>query len=212
MSLSLGVPSCSSSECLPFDRCFGRSLARDVQADLPSLHSEADVFLEQRSLHDVQRNAMVSVFLRVLEYHSGVLFLTTNRIRTVDEAFLSRFSMFVSRLPELGRSADAASLSTAPLPTPTSTRPSGGPSGLPSFASQESASRVRLPPRRSSPTAWRRPTRSPPRPNLPRVSRSSSRPSRPSISTVSHPNRGSTVSSPPSPLLSVPVLISLFLD
>ena len=29
---------------------------------------EADVFLEQRSLHDLERNAMVAVFLRHLEY------------------------------------------------------------------------------------------------------------------------------------------------
>ncbi len=29
----------------------------------------------------------------MLEYHRGVLFLTTNRIKTFDEAFLSRFSI-----------------------------------------------------------------------------------------------------------------------
>ncbi|KAI5475272.1 AAA family ATPase [Pseudohyphozyma bogoriensis] len=54
------------------------------------LIDEADVFLEQRSLHDVARNAMVSCFLRLLEYHSGILVLTTNRIRTIDPA---RFSI-----------------------------------------------------------------------------------------------------------------------
>ena len=31
------------------------------------LIDEADVFLEQRDLHDLQRNAMVAVFLRQLE-------------------------------------------------------------------------------------------------------------------------------------------------
>ena len=31
------------------------------------LIDEADVFLEQRSLHDLHRNAMVAVFLRQLE-------------------------------------------------------------------------------------------------------------------------------------------------
>ncbi|GAA5844391.1 hypothetical protein JCM11251_007595 [Rhodosporidiobolus azoricus] len=60
------------------------------------LIDEADVFLEARSLHDVQRNSMVSVFLRLLEFHSGVLFLTTNRIRAIDEAFLSRFSLAIT--------------------------------------------------------------------------------------------------------------------
>lgn len=54
------------------------------------LIDEADVFLEQRSMSDLQRNAMVSVFLRALEYYSGILFLTTNRVDTFDEAFRSR--------------------------------------------------------------------------------------------------------------------------
>lgn len=35
------------------------------------LLDEADVFLEQRTLTDLQRNALVSVFLRVLEYYDG---------------------------------------------------------------------------------------------------------------------------------------------
>lgn len=54
------------------------------------LIDEADVFLEQRALHDLHRNAMVSVFLRVLEYYAGILFLTTNRVSTFDDAFKSR--------------------------------------------------------------------------------------------------------------------------
>ncbi|GJE84501.1 ATPase family AAA domain-containing protein [Phanerochaete sordida] len=54
------------------------------------LIDEADVFLEQRSLHDLERNAMVAVFLRHLEYYAGILFFTTNRVKTFDEAFLSR--------------------------------------------------------------------------------------------------------------------------
>ncbi|KAK8069907.1 P-loop containing nucleoside triphosphate hydrolase protein [Apiospora phragmitis] len=54
------------------------------------LIDEADVFLEQRSPHNMHRNAMVSVFLRLLEYFSGILFLTTNRVKFFDEAFKSR--------------------------------------------------------------------------------------------------------------------------
>lgn len=54
------------------------------------LIDEADIFLEQRSLNDLHRNAMVSVFLRVLEYYAGILFLTTNRVATFDDAFKSR--------------------------------------------------------------------------------------------------------------------------
>ncbi|CAG8802560.1 1524_t:CDS:2, partial [Gigaspora margarita] len=33
---------------------------------------------EQRSKNDVNRNALVGIFLRLLEYHQGILFLTTN--------------------------------------------------------------------------------------------------------------------------------------
>ncbi|KAK3364547.1 P-loop containing nucleoside triphosphate hydrolase protein, partial [Lasiosphaeria hispida] len=54
------------------------------------LLDEADVFLLQRDWTEVSRNALVSVFLRQLEYYSGILFLTTNRPRTMDEAFKSR--------------------------------------------------------------------------------------------------------------------------
>ncbi|KAL3478327.1 hypothetical protein BJX99DRAFT_256654 [Aspergillus californicus] len=54
------------------------------------LLDEADVFLTERIPSDLRRNALVSVFLRVLDYYDGVLFLTTNRVGTIDEAFKSR--------------------------------------------------------------------------------------------------------------------------
>ncbi|KAK7912129.1 hypothetical protein PG985_014610 [Apiospora marii] len=54
------------------------------------LLDEADVFLAQRNKEDFQRNGLVAVFLRVLEYYAGVLFLTTNRVGDFDEAFTSR--------------------------------------------------------------------------------------------------------------------------
>ncbi|RSL50988.1 hypothetical protein CEP54_011652 [Fusarium duplospermum] len=57
------------------------------------LLDEADVFLAQRSRFDLTRNALVSVFLRILEYYNGILFLTTNRVGTLDEAFKSRIHM-----------------------------------------------------------------------------------------------------------------------
>lgn len=53
------------------------------------LLDEANVFLEQRTLTDLERNALVSVFLRVLEYYEGILILTSNRVGTFDEAFKS---------------------------------------------------------------------------------------------------------------------------
>ncbi|KAF1952473.1 hypothetical protein CC80DRAFT_507946 [Byssothecium circinans] len=58
--------------------------------DCVMLLDEADVFLAKRRLEDLLRNSIVSVFLRTLEYYKGLLFLTTNRIGTFDEAFKSR--------------------------------------------------------------------------------------------------------------------------
>ncbi|KAI1827299.1 hypothetical protein F4861DRAFT_550865 [Xylaria intraflava] len=57
------------------------------------LLDEADVFLEQRSLSNLERNALVSVFLRVLEYYDGILILTSNRVGIFDEAFRSRIQL-----------------------------------------------------------------------------------------------------------------------
>ena len=53
------------------------------------LLDEADVYIAKRGI-DLNQNAIVGVFLRVLEYYSGVLFLTTNRGDTVDDAIASR--------------------------------------------------------------------------------------------------------------------------
>ncbi|KAF4178570.1 hypothetical protein CNMCM8694_004172 [Aspergillus lentulus] len=58
--------------------------------DCVLLLDEADIFLTRRNLSDLVRNALVSVFLRMLEYYSGILFLTTNRVGIIDEAFKSR--------------------------------------------------------------------------------------------------------------------------
>jgi len=57
------------------------------------LLDEADVFLERRSVTDLNRNNLVAVFLRSLEYYQGILLLTTNRIGKFDEAFLSRIDV-----------------------------------------------------------------------------------------------------------------------
>jgi SpoVK/Ycf46/Vps4 family AAA+-type ATPase len=76
-------------------------LEKELQNVLDIAHSwgaillldEADVFLEQRSIHDIHRNALVSIFLRQLEYFQGILFLTTNRVETFDAAFVSRIHL-----------------------------------------------------------------------------------------------------------------------
>jgi SpoVK/Ycf46/Vps4 family AAA+-type ATPase len=57
------------------------------------LLDEADVFLSKRSTGDLERNSIVSVFLRELEYYTGILILTTNRAHTIDEAFQSKLHL-----------------------------------------------------------------------------------------------------------------------
>lgn len=60
------------------------------------LLDEADIFMEKRSTNDIQRNAMVSIFLRLLERYQGIMFLTTNRPEHFDEAFFSRISISIN--------------------------------------------------------------------------------------------------------------------
>lgn len=53
------------------------------------LIDEADVYIHTRG-DDLTQNAVVGVFLRVLEYYSGLLFMTSNRGTIIDDAILSR--------------------------------------------------------------------------------------------------------------------------
>ncbi|RIX45673.1 MAG: AAA family ATPase [Rhodocyclales bacterium GT-UBC] len=53
------------------------------------LIDEADVYIKTRD-DNITMNAVVGVFLRVLEYFNGLLFLTTNRVDDIDEAIVSR--------------------------------------------------------------------------------------------------------------------------
>lgn len=71
--------------------------------DCVVLLDEADAFLEQRTMDDLTRNALVSVFVRVLEYYEGILNLTANRVGKFDEAFKSRIQLAL-RYDNLGRS------------------------------------------------------------------------------------------------------------
>ncbi|ERF72636.1 hypothetical protein EPUS_05690 [Endocarpon pusillum Z07020] len=73
------------------------SRARSWQAIL--LLDEADVFLAKRQTADLKRNALVSVFLRSIEYYQGILFLTTNRSKDFDEAFQSRIHFKIHYKP-----------------------------------------------------------------------------------------------------------------
>ncbi|KPM38461.1 hypothetical protein AK830_g8092 [Neonectria ditissima] len=59
------------------------------------LIDEADIYMEHRQVQDIERNHLVAGFLRALEYYKGILFLTTNRVGTFDEAFISRIHVQV---------------------------------------------------------------------------------------------------------------------
>ncbi|KAI4144378.1 MAG: hypothetical protein LQ340_006676, partial [Diploschistes diacapsis] len=63
------------------------------------LLDECDMFLEARSTADIQRNRLVSIFLRQLEYYRGVMFLTSNRVNDFDTAFESRIHLTIHYPP-----------------------------------------------------------------------------------------------------------------
>ncbi|KAK0646904.1 hypothetical protein B0T16DRAFT_170904 [Cercophora newfieldiana] len=63
--------------------------------DCVLLMDEADVFLASRSTSMIHQNSLVSMFLRKLEYYSGILFLTSNRIGKVDQAISSRIHLIL---------------------------------------------------------------------------------------------------------------------
>lgn len=65
------------------------------------LLDEADVFLEMREekAGNAERNALVAVFLKELEYFSGIIFLTTNRVETFDWAMKSRIHLALGFTP-----------------------------------------------------------------------------------------------------------------
>lgn len=70
------------------------------------LIDEADIFLEARSSTEIQRNALVCVMLRLLEYYSGCLFLSSNRdASSIDAAIASRITVMLGYPPldEAGR-------------------------------------------------------------------------------------------------------------
>ncbi len=71
------------------------TIIEKLEAQLPLTFQHADkwnavLLLEHRSLHDVHRNAMVSVCLQELEYYQRIMFLTTNRVKYLDDAIASR--------------------------------------------------------------------------------------------------------------------------
>lgn len=60
------------------------------------LIDEADIFLEARNYSDISRNIIVAIFLKFLEYSKNIIFLTTNRLDTLDDAIRSRINLTIS--------------------------------------------------------------------------------------------------------------------
>jgi SpoVK/Ycf46/Vps4 family AAA+-type ATPase len=86
--------------------CFERRLRRLLQYatiwKAVVLIDEADVFLEARSEgagDTADRNSLVAVFLRNLEYFSGIVFLTSNRVHVFDQAMKSRIHLALEYTP-----------------------------------------------------------------------------------------------------------------
>ncbi|KJX92715.1 hypothetical protein TI39_contig5830g00010 [Zymoseptoria brevis] len=63
------------------------------------LLDEADVFLSKRSADNLEKNALVSVFLRLMECYQGIMFPTTNRAEDFDPAFMSRIHLTLDYRP-----------------------------------------------------------------------------------------------------------------
>ena len=53
------------------------------------------MFLQQRAELTLERNRLVAVFLRKMEYFDGVLFLTTNLVHQFDDAILNRIHLMM---------------------------------------------------------------------------------------------------------------------
>ncbi|KAL9088218.1 MAG: hypothetical protein Q9165_006345, partial [Trypethelium subeluteriae] len=78
--------------------CLNQVFFLAARWDAIVLLDEADVLLEKRSYEDLSRNGLVSnasVFLRMLEYFEGIMFMTSNRIETIDLAFQSRIHIAI---------------------------------------------------------------------------------------------------------------------
>lgn len=69
-------------------------LQRAKRWDCVLLLDEADVFVAERGV-DIELNAIVSEFLRVLEYFDGLIFMTSNRGDNIDDAIISRCAAII---------------------------------------------------------------------------------------------------------------------
>lgn len=82
-----------SSDIEKLEARLSEVLQLSARWDAVLLIDEADAYMEARDSNDLHRNALVAVFLRLLEYYTGVLFTTTNRGSNIDTAFWSRITL-----------------------------------------------------------------------------------------------------------------------
>ncbi|KAI7777894.1 hypothetical protein LA080_002946 [Diaporthe eres] len=92
------------NQAVEVERNLQRVLELSTKWGAVLLLDECDVFMVKRSSSDLHRNQLVSVFLRLLEYYEGVMFLTTNRIESFDPAFESRIHLTIN-YPKLDQSS-----------------------------------------------------------------------------------------------------------
>ena len=57
------------------------------------LLDEADVFFLERASDSIERNRVISIFLRHMEDYPGIWFLTTTRTKEIDRAIVSRITL-----------------------------------------------------------------------------------------------------------------------
>lgn len=79
---------------------FGKIFSRAKKWNAVLLFDEADIFLSERAASELERSAIVGIFLRLLDYYEGTFFLTTNRGEGIDKAFKSRVTLYLD-YPEL---------------------------------------------------------------------------------------------------------------
>ena len=90
-SLSMGTLGTTADD---LERRLAEILKLSAKWDAIILLDEADSFLEKRSsTSSLERNAMVSVMLQLVEYFTGILFLTSNRMDSLDPAFQTRITL-----------------------------------------------------------------------------------------------------------------------
>ncbi|MCB9075053.1 MAG: AAA family ATPase [Chitinophagales bacterium] len=63
------------------------------------LFDEVDVFLSKRG-DNIEKSAIVGIFLRLMDYFRGMMFFTTNRSEVIDDAVLSRITLNI-KYPDL---------------------------------------------------------------------------------------------------------------